>query len=400
MKKNNTLWFFGGVLAGIILIMSANSVYRYITTRIYIPAFGEMPVQSKIDAIYNVLDLYYVDDYDKNALMSRAYEGLVAGLGDPYSNYMEASVFEDFLQHSEGTYEGIGVVVSVDINDNRIIVLVPYEGAPGARAGILPGDKIIKVDDVPVSGDMLDEAVSMMKGEPGTDVDVTIYRESDGSVFDVTITRAKISIPTVAHELIDGDVGYIKISVFDRVTAGQFKNSLDELRYRGMKGLILDLRDNPGGLLDVVVYITDMLVACDYIVYTENKHGEREYFYADAERIEVPLVVLVNGRSASASEILAGAVKDTGTGTLVGATTFGKGLVQSTFYLPDKSGVKTTIAKYYTPSGVCIDKEGIVPDYEVELPDEFKYSLSIPTEEDTQLQKAIEIIIREAAYVK
>ena len=400
MNGGKLKYFLAGVLAGAVMLVAANSFYNFISNYIHVPFFGEMPVQNKIDAIYSLLDQHYVDGYDRNELMKGVYAGLVSRLGDPYSSYIDSGEVANFLQMTDGTYAGIGIVVSVDSDDNRIVVIMPYKGSPGEAAGILPGDKLIKVDGVPVTGDMLDEAVTMMKGEPGTDVTVTVYRESDGSVFDAEIIRAMIDIPTVAHEMLDGMIGYIKISGFDRVTVGQFRDGYDDLRENGMKGLVLDLRDNPGGLLDVVVHITDMLVAGDYIVYTEDKHGNREYFYADGERVEVPLVVLVNERSASASEILAGAVKDTKTGTLVGTNTFGKGLVQGFFYLPDRSGVKTTVARYYTPSGVCIDKEGIAPDYEVELPDEYKWSLYVPPEEDVQLQKAIEIIIREAAYTK
>jgi len=400
MKRSGKLYFLAGLAAGALLFAAAGSFYDYASRFIHFPFLGEMPLNSKIEAIYNVLDMHFVDDYDKDDLRSGMYSGLISRLGDPYSSYMDPREAADFLQMTDGTYAGIGIVVTVDRNDNRIVVLTPYEGTPGALAGILPGDKLIEVDGAPVTGDMLDEAVSMMKGEPGTSVSVTVYRESNGEVFELTIIRAVINIPTVSHTVLDDGVGYIKISGFDRVTTGQFRQSLYDLRTQRIKGLVIDLLDNPGGLLDVVVDITDMPVVGHYIVYTEDKHGEREYFYSSGEHLEIPLTVLVNERSASASEILAGAVKDTGAGTLVGTTTFGKGLVQSFFYLPDRSAVKTTVAKYYTPSGVCIDHEGITPDYEIELPEEYRQSVYVPPESDTQLQKAIEIVLREAAYSK
>jgi len=392
--------YLTGLLTGIFLVLAAYYGYRFVTKYFYFPFMGEMSVENKINAITEILDAHYINDFEKEQLLKNAYAGFVAGLGDPYSAYMDAKALSDLHVRTEGTYAGIGVVVSVDKSDNRIVVLVPYKGSPGANAGILPGDKIIRVNETPVTGDMLDEAVSMMKGEPGTGVNVTLYRESDKTTFEKDIVRAVITIPSIYGEMLDGSIGYIEISGFDYATTDQFIEEYYKLLIQGMKGLIIDVRDNPGGLLDVVVRITDILVAGDYIVYTEDKNGERHYYYADAERINVPLVVLINERSASASEILAGAVKDSKTGILVGKTTFGKGLVQSVFNLPDKTGVKTTIAKYFTPSGVCIDKEGIAPDYEIDLPEEYAGRMEVPPEFDTQLQKAIEIIIREASYAK
>lgn len=351
-------------------------------------------VQKKIDEIFKVLDRNYVNRYDKEDTIEGIYAGLVYGIGDPYTVYMSAPTFEKFMEDTEGTYAGIGVSVSVDTTDNSIVVVSPFEGYPGAKAGMLPGDKILKVNDSDVSGDTLDVAISIMKGEPGTTVDVTVYRTSEKRMIDMTIMREKIDVPTVSHKMLENNIAYIRITQFDRVTFNQFKIAYDEVK-DSMSGLIIDLRNNPGGLLKTVTDITDMLVPEGTIVYTEDKNGRKVYTKSDANHIEAPLLVLVNGYSASASEVLSGAVKDLGVGELVGAQTFGKGLVQNIYPLRDGSAIKVTIAKYYTPNGVCIQGEGIPPNYPVELDTKLSVKISSLTlDEDIQLSKAIEVMNR------
>ena len=391
LKLFNKKSFIAGIITGIVLVIAVNTLYRAAATFLPWLLFGEMSVQQKIDEIFNILDEHYVYGYEREDLIEGVFAGLVAKLGDPNTSYMSAENMAGFFQRIDGSYAGIGVVVSVDPKDNRIIVLEAYKGAPGERAGILAGDKFIMVNDIPIPGDILEEAVAMIKGPPGTPVTITVLRESDGSIFDTEIIREIVNIPTVSHKMMDDNIGYIRLFGFDRVTTGQFKEAYDDLNAQGMEGLILDVRNNSGGLLDVVVSITDMLVAADYILYTVNRGGEREYIYASGEGIEMPLVVLVNGNSASASEVLAGAVKDTNTGVLVGTQTFGKGSVQNIFRMADGSGVRVTVSKYYTPSGISIDREGITPDYIVELTD---------YEDDAQLQKAAEIILGMLSYAE
>jgi carboxyl-terminal processing protease len=274
-------------------------------------------------------------------------------------------------------------------------VITPFEGFPGAKAGIIPGDRIIRVDGNDVSGDTYEEAVAMLKGPPGTSVNVTLYREGE-CTFEIAIIREQIDIPTVSHRMLDDGVGYIRITNFDRVTYNQFVTAYEDLKSQNMQGLIIDLRNNPGGLLNIVTDMTNLLVPEGYIVYTEDRNGIREYIFSDAERhIEIPLALIVNGNSASASEVMAGAVKDMGVGSLVGTQTFGKGLVQNLFDLSDGTALKITIAKYYTPSGVCIHGEGITPCYIVDMPNELTTRLSaLSLEEDPQLQKAIDVILR------
>lgn len=353
-------------------------------------------VGTKLSHIFQIIDQHYIGDFDLHDALDLMFAGFVYAVGDPYTVYMNAETFARFRDDTEGTFIGIGVSITVDTTDNRILVISPIEGSPAFEAGIIPGDKIIRVNDNDVFGDAVNEAVRMMRGEAGTSVDVTILREtSEGTqTIEKTIVRDIIQIETVRSNIIDENIGYIRISQFDRVTYEQFKLSYAELLSQNIEGLILDLRNNPGGLLDVVNNITDMLVPEGIITYTEDVRGNRVYAFSDARQIEIPLLVLVNGNSASASEVLSGAVRDTGIGELVGTTTFGKGLVQNVFVLPDASAVKVTVARYFTPAGISIHGEGITPNHYVEMPTELTNNLlTLGMEDDIQLLHAIELML-------
>jgi carboxyl-terminal processing protease len=350
-------------------------------------------IGNKVDDILKALNENYVEQLDMTELSQKIYQEVAAVLGDPYTNYLDAQQYEAFMEDTEGIYAGIGVMVGANLDTNRIVITVPFEGYPSAEAGLLPGDAIIKVNGYDVNAEMMDETVRMIKGEQGTSVELTIYRESSDETFDVTIIREIINVPTVSHKMLEGDIGYLRITQFERVTAHQFEASYNELVGDGMKGLILDLRNNPGGLLSVVNYITDILVPEGIIVYTEDRYGNQTKTPSNEEHIEVPLLVLVNGNSASASEVLSGAVRDHGVGELVGTTTFGKGLVQNIYTLKDNSALRITIAKYYTPSGVCIQDIGLEPDFEIDMDAELTVRLSTLTlDEDVQLKKAMEVM--------
>lgn len=383
--------FISGLIVGMIIIITINTLFFGFKIVLGMSGKANLASSEKLEKILRYLNKYYVDDIDMKDLEEGMYRGIVDGVGDPYTIYLNEKQYNSFMTQTAGRYAGIGVVVSVDQEDQLITVVSPFEGSPGEKAGLVPGDKIIKVNGFDVTGIDLDEAVSMMKGPAGTKVTLTVYRKEEARIFDVEIERANIDYPSVAHEMLDNQIGYIKISSFDEVTYDQFMKALNDLRQQGQKGLIIDLRNNPGGLLSVVADIADEILPEGLIYYTEDKAGHKETCMSDAKELEIPLVILVNENSASASEILAGAVKDHNKGKVVGTQTYGKGLVQTVFPLGDGSALKVTIAKYYTPSGVCIQGIGIEPDVIVELSEETDNTTS--EEEDVQLEKAIEVLM-------
>lgn len=354
---------------------------------------GSKAVESKISVIKQIIDKYYLEDVHETDLVEGMYKGLVDGLGDPYSVYYTKDEFQSLMESTNGVYCGIGVTVSQDANTGIITLVKPFENSPGLKAGILPGDILYKVDGAEVTGMELSSVVAMIKGEEGTTVNLTIIREGERDDIELTVERQQIEIPTISYEVLKDNIGYIYISEFDTVTQTQFMNALEDLNNQGIVGLVVDLRDNPGGNLDVVKNILDRILPEGMIVYTEDKYGNKDEYKSDEEhQFTKPLAVLINGNSASASEIFAGAVKDYGIGTLVGTKTFGKGIVQRLIELGDGTAMKLTISKYYTPNGYNIHKKGIEPDVLIELDDNLKMQAVITHDEDNQLQKAIEII--------
>ena len=388
MKKNN---FLRGVIVGVFsfwifnMIFVSNDIFAF--KALINPNF-------KIAQIFNVLDKYYINKYDKQDAENSMYHGILDSLGDPYTCYIDKKTLADFTQQIEGSYVGIGAVVSVDKKDDCLVIISPYENMPAAKAGILPGDKLLEVNDIKASKSNYEEIINMLRGETGTAVKTKIFRPSENKTFEINIMREKIDIPTVIHKVFNKNIGYLQIISFDRNTHEQFLDAYKSIAKNNLKGLIIDLRNNPGGLLDVVVKIADELVPKNCIVYTEDKSGEKKYFYSDDNYIKLPLIILINKNSASASEVLAGAVKDLKRGKLVGTKSFGKGLVQNLFNLSDGSAVKVTVAKYYTPAGICINGTGIDPDYKIELAPENQDQLisSLDLNQDLQLKKAIDLL--------
>lgn len=349
---------------------------------------------SKAMELENYIKTYFLDDVDEEKLMDGQIKGMFQSLEDPYSVYMTPDEFKSFTEQNEGVYGGVGIIVTPG-DDNLITVVSPIEGTPGERAGLKTGDKIVKVDGEEFTADRMDEAVKKMKGEPNTSVTITVLRtDKDGNreYIDMDIVREEIRLITVKSDTIEGNIGYIKITSFDELTYDDFKEHLKDLTDKNISGLILDLRNNPGGLLDVCVNIADELLGEGIIVYTETKDGERQYEYSDRSAITLPLVVLVNEGSASASEILAGAIRDHGRGLLIGNKTFGKGIVQRIRGLTDGSGFKLTVSEYFTPKGINIHGIGIEPDITVDLPEDIMEIGLENLQEDTQLQRAIEEI--------
>jgi len=335
----------------------------------------------KFNQIKNVIQEDYLVETDLDTLLNGALKGMVEALDDPYSYYLTAEEYNDFLISVEGTYAGVGLSVSVTEDDNMITVVNAFKGSPAAEAGIAPGDKIVAVEGEDVDGSMLDAAVSKMRGEPDTQVKVSILR--NGEIKEYVITRAIIDIPDLEYKMLDNEVGYLWLYRFDQDSAKNFANALNDLKSQGMKGLVLDLRNNPGGLLSECVSIANMLLPEGLVLYSEDKNGNRIEYPTDAEYLNIPLAVLVNEYSASASEVMSGAIQDHGVGVIIGKTTFGKGLVQ-TIRGPFKEGdvVKLTTAQYFTPNGRKVNKIGIVPDIEVsELEEAIEFTRENPNEE-------------------
>lgn len=349
---------------------------------------------SKVMIVESLIKSNYLRDVDETKLLEGQLKGMVEPLEDPYSQYLTADEYASFTQQTSGVYGGIGVIVTPG-EDNLITVVSPIEDTPGERAGIKTGDKIVKVEGVEYTATNMDEAVRIMKGKPNTKVNLTIMRidkEGKQQFIDLEIVREEIRLVTVKSNIIDDNIGYIRLTSFDELTYDDFVRDLRKLEKQNVKGLIIDLRTNPGGLLNVCADIADELLGEGVIVYTETKDGTREYLKSNKGHTDLPLVVLVNEGSASASEILAGAIRDHNRGELIGTTTFGKGVVQRIKPLNDGSGLKLTISEYFTPNGTNIHGIGITPDIVVELPEGVEEIGVDNIAQDTQLKKALEVI--------
>ncbi|MEG1311883.1 MAG: S41 family peptidase [Romboutsia sp.] len=304
---------------------------------------------------------FYQKPSDKK-LVDGAIKGLFYGLDDPYSQYYTKNEFERLKEQTSGSYVGIGIYISPTSEDDYITVIAPIEGSPAEKSGIKPGDKIIKVDGTPVYSKNSDEAVGMMKGKSGTEVELTLKR--DGKEFNIKVKREEIVSKSIESKMLEDGIGYIKIISFSENTYKDFKSALEQLKGKGIKGIVIDVRNNGGGLLNICQEIADELIGEGTIVYTKDNKGNTEYLKSSKGKIDLPMVILTNEGSASASEILTGAILDNKAGISVGTTTFGKGLVQSVRELKDGTGYKLTTAQYFTPNGDYINGKGIKPTIE------------------------------------
>lgn len=338
---------------------------------------------SKLSSVEEILDEYYYEDYNKGYALEEAARGYVKSIGDPYTEYLSAKDLEEFNNLINSSYCGIGVTVQNNTEDNTLLIIDVFENSPAAKFGIQAGDIITKVDGVAYKGEQLGEATNSIQGEEGTVVKVTVLKNDSGKEVDLDITRQSITVDSVVSEVLEDNIGYIAISQFATNTALEFTTQMDELLSKNIKGLIIDVRDNGGGITTAVEAVADCLLPKGAIIYyTADKHNNKNYVKAKMDGIDIPVVILANENSASASEILVGAVKDNGRGVIVGQKTFGKGVVQQLIPLMDNTAVKVTVEKYFTPSGNYIHEKGIEPDYVVEL----------DGTTDTQLEKALEIL--------
>ena len=379
--------FLAGLLTAAVLLAGAFGI-RYVlelTGGDYTGGLvSEEDVQDKLDKINAVISKYYLyeDEIDTEDLVEGIYAGYTASLGDPYTAYYD----EEFMKSISGEFGGIGATVSKKADEDEILISEVYEESPAEQAGLKAGDVLIQADGHAVSGQDLDTVVSWISGEPGTDVELRISRA--GEEMDVTVTRDVIETKTVEYEMKEDGIGYIRVEEFDKVTYDQFKAALDDLEGQGMNSLIIDLRGNPGGQLTTVTDMLKLFLPEGVIVSTKDKYGNTDEITCDGDHeFKKPLAVLVDGRSASASEIFSAAIQDYGVGTIVGTQTYGKGVVQQTLDLGDGTCMKITISEYYTPSGRSINGTGVTPDVEVE----YEYDEDEP-ERDNQLEKAIDTV--------
>ena len=392
MKKE----FWKGFAAALVLVLAVGALWKPICCMI---PWQSMPFDiplsraAKTEVMESYLDKYYVEDFDDSIVEEMLYSGMVAGVGDRYTYYMSEEMLDQYLENANGNFDGVGIEVYTN-QEGEVVISRVMEGQPAELAGLQEGDVIVGVDGEDMRGKLLNDVAAKIRGKAGTAVTIEVFRKNTEETLKMTMNRAVVEMESVDSRMMKGNIGYISITGFKENTYEQFKASLDALMEQGMQGLILDLRDNPGGLVKSVYHIGEELLPEGTMVYTLDKDGKRDDLKCDDKYLDIPLAVLVNENSASASEILAGAVKDTGRGTLVGMQTFGKGLVQRLFTLPDGSGLNVTIQKYYTPNGTSIHGVGVQPDEVLQLPEEHltKALADIPEAEDNQLQKAAEVL--------
>lgn len=351
-------------------------------------------VTAKLNRLIGEIGLYYYEDVNVDQLVTGIYKGLFEGLDDPYSAYYTEDEYEEMMISATANYYGIGAGLLQDKDSMQVTIQRVYEGSPAEKAGLQKGDTIVQVEDVTATSVELSELVTKIRGEEGTTVHIKIYREGDTDYREFDVVRGNVNIPTVSHKLLDGNIGYIQIVEFAKNTAVEFEEAVNDLQSQGMQGMVIDLRDNGGGMLNTCQEMLDAILPEGVVVYTEDKYGNRQDLTSDAEHyMDIPITVLVNGNTASASEIFAGAIRDFEYGTLIGTQTFGKGIVQNMKQLEDGSAYKMTVSRYFTPCGDNIHKIGIQPDIELE------YEYSGDTEADTydemkdnQIVKAIEVL--------
>ena len=388
-KKNRTRFipgFVTGMFAMLVVVVAIGAGIHFSGY-----SFGESSAsavdnaEKKLKALEQVIDLKYLDTVSQNDLEEGLYKGLLQGLGDPYSVYYTKEEYKELMESTSGTFYGIGAYVQQKADAQYCTITKVFENGPADKAGMKANDIVTKEDDKDVSGEDIDKVVSMMRGDKGTEVKVQVFRSSEKKYIDLKIIRDKVETTTINYKMLYNKkkIGYIQITEFDTVTQQQFAKALNALKKQGMKKVVFDVRDNPGGSYDVVCSILDTLLPKGTLVSTKDKYGNEEKQTSDSSCINMPMTVIQNENSASASEIFAGAIQDFKAGKIVGTQSFGKGIVQQIMPLEDGSAIKLTIEKYYTPSGKNIHGKGITPDVKVETP---------TGKEDTQLKAALDTL--------
>lgn len=400
-KRSGIKIFLGGILTGTLVVGMISAIFIHYRT--WTPVTGEANAEvegsadsvlsdqviSKLQYLEKGIESNYLEEIDESALEESLYHGFVDGLGDPYSTYYSKDEFEAVMESSEGIYYGIGAYIGFDEESGYCKITKVMEGSPALEVGLRAEDLLVEVDGKDMMGVSTSEIVTYIKGPEHSTVNLTVYRDGEMDFLDFTVERRKIETPTVVYEMDEDQIATIQITEFDEVTIEQFEDCMQQAKEEGMRALVLDLRDNPGGSLQAVLEVCSHILPEGLVVYTEDKDGRRkEYNCSGRDELDVPMVVLINGNSASASEILAGAIKDYKKGILLGTTTFGKGIVQKIFALPDDSALKLTISHYYTPSGADIHGIGIVPDEELEL----DVDAYLADGTDNQMDRAKEIL--------
>ena len=385
------------LVAFITFLLTTIGMYQYFTKsgsgqKIISTSSEYQDIASELSKYKRLIDKYFLGDVDEEKLKEGAIKGYIEGLDDQYTEYISKDDMKDYLEDATGNFVGIGIYMTKDTDANKIMVLSPIKGSPAEKAGILPGDYIVAVDDVTYTADDMSVAANKIKGEVGSSVKIEILRNSETKTFE--ITRENIKVNPVEGKVLENNIGYIEFSSFDDGTADDFKAKYEELEKQGIKSLVIDLRNNGGGIVSEALQIADyILEKDDVILYEVDKNNKEEIKKSENNPIiNMPIVLLTNGNTASSSEILAGALKDHGKAKIVGTKTYGKGVIQQLLTLPDGSGLKITSEEYLTPNKTKINKIGIEPDEKVELPDTVKNVLTIEQKDDTQLKIAIEIL--------
>lgn len=385
------------LVAFITFILTTIGMYKYFTDtgfgKSLVSAANENnEIATELNKYRKIIDKYYLGNIDEEKLKEGAIKGYIEGLGDKYSEYISKEDMEDYMADTTGNFVGIGVYMAQDTKTNKIMVISPIKGGPAEKAGIQPGDYILSVDGTEYAGDQMSVAANKIKGEAGTTVKIKFLRNNETKEYE--LTREKITVNPVEGKVLENNIGYIEFSSFDEGTAEEFKNKYEELQKQGITSLVIDLRNNGGGIVSEALKIADYILNKDDVILYEVDKNNKETIEKSTNDpiINMPIVILTNGNTASSSEILAGALKDHGKAKVVGEKTYGKGVIQQLLTLPDGSGLKITSEEYLTPNKTKINGVGIEPDEKVSLPDTVKNVLNVEEKDDTQLQKAIELL--------